>query len=91
MTLLLQELSANEIRQLLALAQQHRKRFSAVAHQVLAVAREKDIDDDVARLAITTECLMLAAHMGSSARATFIAAAAAAFDEAERERKAKRQ
>ena len=84
MTMLLQELSANEIRQLLSLEQEFKKRYESVMLHMLAVARERDINDLVTRLGLTTQCLLTAAKLFPGARETFLDAAGSAFDTIER-------
>jgi hypothetical protein len=83
-TLMLDQLSAREINDLIALSSQFRKRFASVAAQVLEVAREKGIEVRVARLSIATETLLLSATMYSGTRDSFAQAALRAMDDAEK-------
>ena len=86
MTMLLQDLSGDEIAALLRLTAQFKKRFGTVATHLLAVARENEIDEAVARLSITCECLLLAAYMHSGTHEVFLDAARSAIETAARNR-----
>jgi hypothetical protein len=83
-SLMLDQLSAREINDLIALSSQFRKRFASVAAQVLEVARDKGIEERVARLSIATETLLLSATMYSGTRESFGQAALRAMDDAEK-------
>jgi hypothetical protein len=81
-TFMLDELSTREITDLIALTGEFHKRFGAVAHHLLAVAREKGIEERVARLSIATETLLLSAMSYPGTPDSFIEAARKALDDA---------
>ena len=79
MTSLLQELSANEIRQLLMMERQFKKLFDSVRQHMFVVSQERGIDPRVMRLGMATRCLMMAAEMHPGSRDVFMNDAGHAF------------
>jgi len=86
MMLMLDQLSHREIADLISLTQQFKKRFATVAQQVLEVAREKNVDERVARLAVASECLLLSALMYTESDELFVEAARKAIEDADKKR-----
>lgn len=76
-------LTAEEIEQALTLARVFKNRFAAVARDLLDAAREHEVEEHVARLSITTECLLLAAYMYTGDRESFLQCANQAMADAE--------
>ena len=82
--MLLRDLTVDQLEQLLLLARLHKHRFAATAKEVFATAEKNDIAEEIARIAINGECLLLAAYMhrghDDSSLQGFLVAASAAYE-----------
>jgi hypothetical protein len=83
---LLEHLESDQLEQVLALVRQFKGRFAKVAELLLAAANDNAIEEHVARMAITNECLLLAAFMYDGNKELFLAYANAALEWAEANR-----
>jgi hypothetical protein len=82
MTHLLASLTADEVAQLLDLSRKYKKRFQFIAEELLACADDEGVAEDIARLSVSAECLMVAAFYYTGDRASFIESAGLALDSA---------